>query len=115
MYHQLTAGIHPWSTNIRNLSKSDVGQFWTKAAHSSFCPRELRAITTQCQRCRFLLSQHPEVEARVVQELQRLGLCASAQRLEPRQLAYADLAELAYLQAVVKVCYIPKRNACMPL
>ncbi|CAK0744791.1 hypothetical protein CVIRNUC_001574 [Coccomyxa viridis] len=52
--------------------------------------------------CLFLLSQHPEVEAKVVQELQRLGLCASVQRPEPRQLAYADLAELAYLQAVVK-------------
>ena len=72
-------------------------------------------MTYVCRCCRFLLSQHPEVEAKVVQELQRLGLCASAQRPEPRQLAYADLAELAYLQAVVKVCSIPKTEACMPL
>ena len=72
-------------------------------------------MTQVCQCCRFLLSQHPEVEAKVVQELQRLNLCASAQRPEPRQLAYADLAELAYLQAVVKVCRIPKTEACMPL
>ena len=68
-------------------------------------------MTPECQCCRFLLSQHPEVEAKVVQELQRLGLCASAQRPEPRQLAYADLAELAYLQAVVKVCRIPQTKA----
>lgn len=51
----------------------------------------------------------------MVQELQRLGLCASVQRPEPRQLAYADLADLAYLQAVVKVCSIPKTEACVPL
>ena len=53
--------------------------------------------------CRFLLSQHPEVEAKVVQELQSLGLAASPKNPHPRELTYADLAELVYLQAVVKV------------
>ncbi len=52
---------------------------------------------------RFLLSQHPEVEAKVVQELQSLGLAASPKNPHPRELTYADLAELVYLQAVVKV------------
>ena len=54
---------------------------------------------------RFLLSQHPEVEAKVVQELQSLGLAASPKNPHPRELTYADLAELVYLQAVVKVAF----------
>jgi hypothetical protein len=45
------------------------------------------------------------VEAKVLQELQNLGLAASAKNPVPRQLTYADLGELAYLQAVVKVFY----------
>lgn len=39
----------------------------------------------------------------MVQELQSLGLAASPKNPHPRELTYADLAELVYLQAVVKV------------
>ena len=39
----------------------------------------------------------------MLQELRSLGLAASAKNPVPRQLTYADLGELAYLQAVVKV------------
>lgn len=64
--------------------------------------------------CRFLLSQHPELEAKVLQELQSLGLAASAKNPVSRQLTYADLGELAYLQAVVKVCYPPHAVLYLP-
>lgn len=36
-------------------------------------------------------------------ELQSLGLVASAEDPQPRELAYPDLGELTYLQAVIKV------------
>ena len=48
----------------------------------------------------------------MVQELQSLGLAASPKNPHPRQLTYADLAELAYLQAVVKV---PSQDLCASL
>ena len=36
-------------------------------------------------------------------ELQQLGLMPSAEQPHPRDLSYADMSELPYLQAVVKV------------
>ena len=45
----------------------------------------------------------------MVQELQSLGLAASPKNPHPRQLTYADLAELVYLQAAVKV---PSHGLC---
>ena len=40
-------------------------------------------------------------------ELQRLGLMPTAEQPQPRDLEYADMSELPYLQAVIKV------RACM--
>ena len=53
--------------------------------------------------CRYTVSQHPKVEAKIVAELQRLGLMPTAEQPQPRDLEYADMSELTYLQAVVKV------------
>ena len=36
-------------------------------------------------------------------ELRSLGLMATAEQPSPRKLAYSDLCELTYLQAVIKV------------
>lgn len=51
---------------------------------------------------RYLLSQHPEVEARVVAELDALELLVTLSRPAPRELEWADLGRLTYLQAVIK-------------
>ena len=60
------------------------------------------------RRARYLLSQHPEVEARVVAELDALELLVTPRRPRPRALEWADLGRLTYLQAVIKV---PRREA----
>ena len=53
--------------------------------------------------CRYLLTQHPVVEAKIVAELDDLDLLVTADRPQPRKLTYGDLNKLVYLQAVVKV------------
>ena len=50
----------------------------------------------------YLLSQHPEVEAKIVAELDAAGLLASPARPNPRAIEYGDLAKLVYLQAFIK-------------
>ena len=49
------------------------------------------------------ISQHPEIEAKLVQELQDIGVCASIEGKPPRKLIAADLQKLSYLQCVIKV------------
>ena len=56
---------------------------------------------------RYAISQHPEVEARIVAELQSLDLAPTAERQLPRELTYADTCNLPYLQAVIKVGALP--------
>ena len=51
-----------------------------------------------------MVSQHPEVEARVIAELESLDLAITPQRPSPRKMTYADLNRLTYLQATIKVC-----------
>jgi hypothetical protein len=53
--------------------------------------------------CRYLISQHPHVEAKICEELDALGLLATVNRPSPRPLRYEDLAEMTYLSCVVKV------------
>lgn len=48
----------------------------------------------------YLVSLHPEVEARLVAELTELGLAGPA----ARPVEFQDLGRLRYLGAVVKVC-----------
>lgn len=50
-----------------------------------------------CEWCSFYIATHPEVEAKIVEELTAGGLLATPQQLRPRPLAYDDLAGLTYL------------------
>lgn len=52
--------------------------------------------------CRFLVSQHPEVENKIIAELDSLGLSITAERPHPRKMTFADLGKLTYLQATIK-------------
>ena len=56
-----------------------------------------------CLGSRYIISQHPEVEAKILEELDLLELSINPERPRPRPLTYADLPKLAYLQAVIKV------------
>ena len=53
--------------------------------------------------CRYLISQHPEVDAKMAAELDEAGLLVTPQRPVPRAMEYADLARLTYLGWVCKV------------
>ena len=53
--------------------------------------------------CRYLISQHPEVERKILAELEGLQLLKTPQNPRPREMAYADLSKLTYLNAVIKV------------
>ena len=55
------------------------------------------------------MSQHPEIEAKIVEELDSLELLVTPTRPRPRSVEYADLAKLEYLQCVVKVLYLNPR------
>ena len=56
---------------------------------------------------RFLISQSPEVEAQIMEELRSLGLLATPQQPQPRALEHADLSKLTYLSCAVKVPRMP--------
>jgi len=58
--------------------------------------------------CRFCVSQNPHIEAKVVEELDRLGLLATKERPQPREVKYEDLSKLTYLNLVIKVCHLCK-------
>ena len=60
---------------------------------------------------RYLIQQHPEVEAKLVAELDKAGLLLTPQRLTPRAMEYADLAHLTYLSWVCKANSHPVRMA----
>lgn len=66
---------------------------------------------------RYLLAQHPEVEAKVLAELDAADLLVTPQRPNPRPLEYNDLHKLTYLNAVIKVTkeervHRPFQSAC---
>ena len=56
----------------------------------------------------FQVSQHPKVAAKIRQELADLGLLATSEQPQPRQLEWADLAKLQYLNCCIKVSYAAK-------
>ena len=49
----------------------------------------------------FLLATHPEVETKLLQELEGLGLAASPSNPKPRAMIWEDLSNLKYLSAVI--------------
>ena len=55
--------------------------------------------------CRYEISQHPEVEQRIVEELRSLGVEAGGDASEV--LTYANLGQLAYLDATIKARCTP--------
>ncbi|BDA43361.1 Cytochrome P450 4e2 [Coccomyxa sp. Obi] len=62
-------------------------------------------LDTTAQTCSFtlaLLATHPAAQRAVAAELQKAGLLATPAQKIPRQLTYADLSRLPYLDAVVK-------------
>lgn len=58
----------------------------------------------------YLISQHPEVEARIAAELDAAELLVTSARLQPRPADFEDISRLPYLKCVIKVCFAP---ACM--
>lgn len=56
--------------------------------------------------CRYLISQYPEVESKILAELEGLELLKTAQNPKPREMTYADLSKLTYLNAAIKVCHL---------
>ncbi|KAK9914782.1 hypothetical protein WJX75_000489 [Coccomyxa subellipsoidea] len=50
----------------------------------------------------YCVSQNPEVDAKIVEELARHGLLATADAPRPRSLQYEDLSKLTYLNLVIK-------------
>ena len=64
---------------------------------------------------RYLISQHPEVEAKILAELDSLGLSTTPNRPRPRDLTYADLGRMPYLQAVIKACHVLLHHTRKPL
>ena len=57
--------------------------------------------------CRFMISVHPEVEARVLAELRALQLMPSAERPQPRAIKYDDMARLTYTSNAIKALLTP--------
>ena len=52
--------------------------------------------------CRYLVSQHPEVERKIAEELQGLGLLGTPEQPRPRPLQWDDLPKLHYLGCAMK-------------
>ena len=52
------------------------------------------------------MSQNPSIEAKIVEELDSLGLLAKPGSPQPRTLQYEDLSKLTYLNMVIKACTI---------
>ncbi|BDA47645.1 Cytochrome P450 3A28 [Coccomyxa sp. Obi] len=50
----------------------------------------------------FMITQHPEVEAKVLAELDALGLLVTPERPNPRPLEYDDLTKLTYTNNCIK-------------
>ena len=60
---------------------------------------------------RYLISQHPEVEEKILAELDGLHLLKTEHNPKPREMTYADLSKLTYLNAVIKVPHLPMQGS----
>lgn len=65
----------------------------------------------------YLLSQYPQVEQKLLQELDSMQLLATRERSHPRLVTPADLGRLIYLQAIIKVffCHPSQARLHFPL
>ena len=61
-------------------------------------------VSPVCPWHSFMISMHPEVEAKVLAELDAHGLLVTAQRPKPRQLDWEDLGKLTYTNHCIKAC-----------
>ena len=52
--------------------------------------------------CRYMIAMHTEVQRKVEDELDALGLLATPANPHPRQLEYEDVSKLVYLNNCVK-------------
>ena len=64
---------------------------------------------------RYLISQHPEVEKKLVEELDKNGFLATAGQPKPVRMQYSDLSKLTYLSWVCKVCCLLPLASSRPL
>ena len=55
-----------------------------------------------CDR-RYLISQQPEADCKIAEELDSLDLLVTCTRRTPRQLQYADLSRMPYLSGAIRV------------
>ena len=53
--------------------------------------------------CRYLISQHPDADRKIAEELDSLDLLVTRTRRAPRQLQYADLSRMPYLSGAIRV------------
>ena len=53
--------------------------------------------------CRYLISQHPDADHKIAEELDNLDLLVTSTRRKPRQLEYADLSRMPYLSGAIRV------------
>ena len=51
------------------------------------------------------MSQHPQVEAKIVKELRQHNLLVTAEQPNPRAIQWDDIPTLTYLNAVIKVSF----------
>lgn len=73
-----------------------------KLWHMMVCGGRVTGFLVCCI-CRYLISQHPKVEAMVVSELDQAGLLVSRARPNPREIEYDDISRLPYLNACLQV------------
>lgn len=98
-----------WSAGTRGWSGKRGAAGFKGCSINLDTARCLRTFPT-CRfahHCRFLVSQHPEVEQKIAAELQGLGLLATPEQPQPRRLQWEDLSKLQYLSCALKVGGLP--------
>ena len=58
----------------------------------------------------YSVSQHPQVEAKMVEELRSLNLLATPEQPTPRPIQWDDIPKLTYINVVIKVAFAPLQD-----
>ena len=69
----------------------------------ALCQQQRQRSQSCACRHRFMITQYPEVEKKVLAELDALGLLVTPERPNPRQMEWDDLGKLSYTNACIKV------------